>query len=378
MISMPPRTEEYTLGIEEEYQVIDPETRELRARAGQVFRRAQQTLGEEGKATPELFAAQIETNSSVCRTLAEVRAQILRLRRGIIEEAAKEGARIAAASTHPFSRWQEQPVARKKRYKGLIESYQRVFRQQLVFGLHVHVGLSDREAAVQVMNRARVWLGPMLAVSANSPFWLGADTGYASYRTQTWSMLPMSGPPGYFGSLAEHDDLVKTLVSTGIAAAPHKIYWDMRLSEHFGTVELRVMDMCTRVDEAVMVAGLARALVRTCHEQVAREEPYPKVRTELLRGAHWLAARYGLEAELMDVEEERTVPALRMIEKMMIFLRPALEESGDWQEVSALVGSTLKHGNGAMRQRQMYERAGRLQDVVDLLIEETAEGAEPA
>jgi carboxylate-amine ligase len=325
-----------------------------------------------------MFAAQIEANSSVCRTLTEVRAEILRMRRGIMEEAAKEGARIAAASTHPFSRWQEQPVARKKRYKGLIDSYQRVFRQQLVFGLHVHVGLGNREVAVQVMNRARAWLGPMLALSANSPFWLGADTGYASYRTQTWSMLPMSGPPGHFESLAEHDDLVKTLVSAGIAAAPHKIYWDMRLSEHFETVEIRVMDMCTRVDEAVMVAGLARALVRTCHEQVGREEPYPKVRTELLRGAHWLAARYGLvEAELMDVEEERTVPALQMVEKMMIFLRPALEENGDWQEVSALVGSTLKHGNGAMRQRQTYEHAGQLQDVVDLLIEETAEGADP-
>jgi len=135
--------------------------------------------------------------------------------------------------------------------------------------------------------------------------------------------------------------------------------------------------MCTRVDEAVMVAGLARALVRTCHEQVAREEPYPKVRTELLRGAHWLAARYGLEAELMDVEEERTVPAPQMIKRLMIYLRPALEENGDWQEVSALVGSTLKHGYGAMRQRQTYEHAGRLQDVVHLLIEETAEGADP-
>ena len=377
MTGMSTQTEEYTLGVEEEYQVIDPETRKLRAHAGRVLRRAQQALDTEEEVTSEMLASQIESNSRVCRTLAELRAEILRLRRVIMKEAAKEGVRIAAASTHPFSHWQEQPLTPKKRYKGLVESYQRASRQLLIFGLHVHVGLKDREAAVQVMNRARVWLAPMLALSANSPFWVGTDTGYASYRTQIWSMLPVAGPPGHFGSLAEHDNLVKALVSTGIAAAPHKIYWDMRLSEHYETVELRVMDACTRVDEAVMLAGLARALVRTCHERAQREEPYLKVRTELLRAAHWQAARYGLEGELVDVGEERTIPARQMIEKMMTFLRPTLEEGGDWKEVSVLVESTLKHGNGAMRQRQAYERAGRLEDIVDVLIEETAEGADP-
>lgn len=370
---MSAHTEEYTLGVEEEYQIIDPETRELRAHAGRVLRRAQQALDKE-EVTSEMLASQIEANSPVCRTLAEVRSEILRLRRVIVKEAAKEGVQVVAASTHPFSHWQEQPVTSEKRYKGLIESYQRASRQLLIFGLHVHVGLNDREAAVQVMNRARVWLAPMLALSASSPFWLSADTGYASYRTQIWSMLPVAGLPGHFGSLAEHDGLVKAFVDTGIAAAPHKIYWDMRLSEHYETVEVRVMDACARVDEAVMLAGLARALVRTCHERARHEEQYSKVRTELLRAAHWQAARYGLEAELLDVEEERTISARQMIEKMVTFLRPALEEGGDWEEVSALVGSTLKHGNGAMRQRRAYARAGRLEDIVDVLIEETAEG----
>jgi len=373
MIGLSARTEEYTLGAEEEYQIVDPETRELRAHAGRVLRRAQQAVDKE-EIVSELFASQIEANSHVCRTLAEVRAEMLRLRRGIMEQAMKEGARIAAAGTHPFSPWQEQPITSQKRYKGLVESYQRAFRQQLVFGLHVHVGLSDRETALWVMNRARVWLAPMLALSANSPFWLGTDTGYASYRAQSWAMLPVSGAPGHFGSLVEHDDLVSALVSTGTVAAPHKIYWDMRLSEHFDTVEIRVMDACSRVDDAVALAGLARALVRTCREQAGREELYKEVRAELLRAAHWRAARYGLETELLDVEEERLVPARQMIEKMVAFLRPALEEGGDWEEVSALVGSILEHGNGAMRQRRVYDRAGQLEDVVGALIEETAEG----
>ena len=159
-------------------------------------------------------------------------------------------------------------------------------------------------------------------------------------------------------------------MASGVAADPTKIYWDTRLPEKVQTVEIRVMDVCSRMDEAVMMAGLARALVRTCHERDEREEPYPKTRPELLRAAHWLASRDGLDAELVDVKGRCSVPA-RMIEKLLSFARPALEEAGDWEEVSALVYETLERGNGAIRQRQAYERAGRLEDVVGMLIEET-------
>jgi len=188
---MTAQTGEYTLGVEEEYQIVDPETRELRARGGRVLRRAQQDLGEE--VAPEILAPQIEVMTPVCRTLAEVRAEILRLRGEVAEAAAKEGGRIAAASTHPFSHWQAQPITPKQRYENIAEYYQRLTQELLAFGFHVHVGLEDREAAVQVINRARVWLAPMLALSTNSPFWIGADTGYASFRTQVWGRLPTSG-----------------------------------------------------------------------------------------------------------------------------------------------------------------------------------------
>jgi carboxylate-amine ligase len=369
------RTEEYTLGVEEEYQVVDPATREVRSQGGQqVVQRAQEAMGEE--VAPEVLASQVEAISPACRTLAEVRAELRRLRREVDEAAAEEGYRILAASTHPFSHSQEQQITPKSRYRNIAARYRWLTEELLAFGFHIHVGLSDREAAIQVMNRARVWLAPMLALSANSPFWHGHDTGYASYRTQVWGRLPSAGPPAPFESLEEHDDLIKVLVATGVVAEPTKIYWDIRLSEHAETIEFRVADVCSRVEEAVMLAGLGRALVRTCHERAEREEPYPRARPELLRAAHWRASRDGLDGKLVDVDAGCAAPAQEVIEKLLGFVRPALEESGDWEEVSARAREALERGNGAARQRQAYERTGRLEDVVDILIEETAEGSD--
>jgi glutamate---cysteine ligase / carboxylate-amine ligase len=370
---VPVEKEDYTLGVEEEYQVIDPETRALCPGAEDVLRRARRTLGED-RVVPELRASQLEVVTPVCRTLSEVRGELLRLRWGVIRAAEEAGVRIAAASTHPFSHWQDQPITAGERYEKILDRERRMAEEQVVFGFHVHVGLSDREAAVQTMNRARLWLAPLLALSANSPFWMGEDTGYASYRTQIWGWLPTAGPPGPFSSLAEHDALVESLVATGGAMEANQIYWDMRLPQKLETVEIRVCDVCSSIDEAVMLAGLCRALVRTCHKGAEEEKPYPEVRPEILRAAHWVASRYGLGADLVDVEAGHLAPAKEVIEKLLAFTRPALEEHGDWKEVSVLVGDTLKRGNGAVRQCQVYERSGKLGDVVDALIEDTAKG----
>jgi glutamate---cysteine ligase / carboxylate-amine ligase len=370
---VPVEKEDYTLGVEEEYQVIDPETRALCPGAEDVLRRARRTLGED-RVVPELRASQLEVLTPVCRTLSEVRGELLRLRWGVIRAAEEAGVRIAAASTHPFSHWQDQPITAGERYEKILDRERRMAEEQVVFGFHVHVGLSDREAAVQTMNRARLWLAPLLALSANSPFWMGEDTGYASYRTQIWGWLPTAGPPGPFSSLAEHDALVESLVATGGAMEANQIYWDMRLPQKLETVEIRVCDVCSSIDEAVMLAGLCRALVRTCHKGAEEEKPYPEVRPEILRAAHWVASRYGLGADLVDVEAGHLAPAKEVIEKLLAFTRRALEEHGDWKEVSVLVGDTLKRGNGAVRQCQVYERSGKLGDVVDALIEDTAKG----
>jgi carboxylate-amine ligase len=372
------QTEQYTLGVEEEYQIVDPETRELRAHGAGVLKRAQHIVDEEEGVAPELMASQVEAMTPVLSTLSEVRNELLRLRCEVSKAAGEEGDRLVSAGTHPFSRWQEQQITPGEHYERLVENHQQMAHEQLVFGFHVHVGLSDRGAAVEVMNRIRLWLAPLLALSANSPFWSGADTGYASYRSRIWGRLALSGPTTPFESRAEYDAMLEALIAAGVVGDDSSIYWDVRLNDDLETVELKVMDACSKVDEGVMLAGLARALVRTCHERAVREEPYPTIRPEFLHAANRRAARYGLRTELLDVEAGHGVPASEMIEKLLAFARPALEEGGDWEEVSSLAHETLECGNGAARQREAYARAGRLEDVVDMLIEETAQGRDEA
>lgn len=361
---------DWTIGIEEEYQIVDATTRELRPRGRRVLAEARETLGEEVQ--PELLLSQIETASSICETLADVRAAVLRSRRTLAEAATVHGCRLAAAGTHPFSDWHDQPVTPKDRYRRIMDDFRQLAREQVIFGCHVHVGIADREIAVGLVNRARAWLTPLLALAANSPFWLGEETGYASYRAALWSRWPLSGPPQVFASHADYTALVGTLVATGCIPDATRIYWDLRIPEKTPTVEFRVTDVCLSADEAVMTAGLIRALARACGEEAAREAPYTPARQEVLRVAHWHASRYGLEETLIDVTDGRCAPAARIVESLLSFVRPALDAAGDWDEVSHLVRETLRRGNGAQRQREVYRRTGRWEDVVDLIVAETA------
>ncbi|HEV2912624.1 MAG TPA: carboxylate-amine ligase [Pyrinomonadaceae bacterium] len=363
-------TEDFTIGVEEEYQIIESGTRELHSQQERIL--AQDAVGD--RVTPELYLSQIEIGTPICLHLAEVRRELVRLRREVVAAAEREGNRIAAAGTHPFSHWGDQQLTPKARYVGIAQDYQQLAREQLIFGCHVHVGIRDREAAVQVMNRARPWLATLLALAANSPFWLGVDTGYSSFRTEIWRRWPMAGMPQVFDSRAQYDRLVETLVRTESITDATRIYWDVRPSARFETVEFRVTDVCMTVDEAVMIAGLVRALAESCYAQAVRDEPVNHARPELLRAAKWRAARYGLDADLIDTEAERAVPAAALVEKLLAFLRPVLEERQEWDEVSALARLTVERGTGATRQREAYARSGRLEDVVDLIVAETARG----
>ena len=368
---MPGSTAEITIGVEEEYQIVNPDTRQLRQRAGRIVHEAQGKIGNE--VTNELFLSQIEIGTPVCRTLGDVRSELVRLRRAVVEAAAVEGCRIAAAGTHPFSRWQDQSLTPKDRYDTILGEFQQLTREQIIFGCHVHVGIPDREEAIRVMNRVRPWLAPILALSANSPFWLGVDTGYASYRTELFGRFPMAGVPMDLASRAEYDGLVEDLVSTGSIEDASKIYWDVRPSKHFETLEFRIADVCQSVDEAVMIAGLCRALALTCLDSPELDAPEHRARPELLRAAKWRAARFGLEGDLVDLRARKTVPAGQMVESLLTFLRPSLDFLGEWDEVSGLVRKTLERGNGATRQRRAFQQSGRLEDVVDLILGETSE-----
>lgn len=367
--SDPESSEAFSMGVEEEYQIIHSETRELYSKVEEILPIAEQVLGEEVQ--PELKRSQIEIATPVCQTLAEVRTELNHARRAIIEAATAHGANIAAAGTHPFSHWQDQPLMPKERYEALLDDFQQLAREMVIFGCHVHVGIQDRELAVQVLDRARYWMAPLLALTANSPFWLGEDTGYESYRTLLWSRWPMSGLPPSFASLSDYEQLVQRFAETKCIEDATKIYWDIRLSERFPTIEFRVADVCMTIDEAVMLAGLIRALAQTCYQEAKQQLPTPSIQPELLRFAHWRSARYGLNAELIDVRTGKVVSALDMIQSMLEWLRPVLEQHGEWEEVSRLVNKVLTEGTGASRQRQVYQQTGSLEAVVDRIVAET-------
>lgn len=360
----------FTIGVEEEYQIIDAHTRELSQQAHLILPEAQAILGDDA-VQYEMILSQIEIATPICHSLTEVQHELMRLRGGVIAAANKVGQRIAAAGTHPFSHWNKQQVTPKERYRALIETYQQLIREQVIFGCHVHVGIPDQEVATQILNHARAWLTPIIALTANSPFWLGADTGYQDYRTGLWWTVPLAGPPPSFLSYDAYRDTIQNLIATESIDDATKIYWDVRLSERFPTLEFRVMDVCMTIGEAVMVAGLIRALVRTAYDQVMRKIPFPDVTTDQLRAMHWRAARYGLDDRLFDVQAQHSVPARQCIEQFLAFLRPALEAEGDWHRVSTSTYRVLQEGNGARRQHDIYRRAGDFRALVDYIVAQT-------
>ncbi len=325
----------------------------------------------------EFKLSQVETGTSVCRTLDELSDELARLRATIAAAAERAGARVAAAGTHPFSHWSEEghQVTPDEAYRGLERDYQRLAREKTICGCHVHVGIDDPEAAIQVMNRVRPWLSTLLALSVNSPFWLGEDTGYGSFRTEIWWRWPTAGTPEPFASRGEYDRFVDVLLRTGSIDDRARLHWDVRPSPRYPTLEFRVTDVCLTVDDAVAVAGLVRGLVRTCFAQALNDEPAPNPRAQLVRMAMWRAERYGLEGTLVDVLGEQAVPAGEMVENLLGFVRPALEEHDEWEVVSGLVHQVVEGGTGAARQRRAFERGGRIEDVVDFVVDATTSPA---
>lgn len=365
---------EFTIGVEEEYQIINPQTRELCGKAEQIISYARENLDRDlnkDVVQAEMHRSQVEIATKICQSLSEVRQELARCRQMIIDAANESGLAIAAAGTHPFSDWREQKITPKARYQNLEAEFQQLIRELIIFGNHVHIGFSDRHIGIQVINRARIWLPVLLALSANSPFWLGIDTGYASYRTEIWTRLPMSGQPQIFEDYQEYQALVGNLISAGVIKDPTTIYWDIRLSDKFPTIEFRVTDICLTLEEAVTITGLIRALVWTCYQEVIDDVPLNPMRPELLQATHWCAARYGLTDNLIDPTSNLSIPASNLVERFLDYLRPALEKFGDWENVSASVQQILEQGNGAQRQLAIYQKNQSFPEVVDYLVAQT-------
>ncbi|MEM6838514.1 MAG: carboxylate-amine ligase [Cyanobacteria bacterium P01_C01_bin.120] len=363
----------FTIGVEEEYQIINPHTRELASKSSKLIDVNQQNEQAQDLLY-ELHSCQVEIATGICETLADVRRELMQARQSALAAAQENGLTIAAAGTHPFSQWQNQNITYKDRYRSLNTELQQIIREMVIFGCHVHVGIVDREAAVEVVNRSRQWLPTLLALTANSPFWLGNDTGYHSYRMELWCRLPTAGPPPHCQNHDDYRALIQQLIDTGITNDPTKIYWDIRLSEQFPTVEFRVADVCGTIDEAVMFAGIVRALAQTCYQDYRDQKPYPDIRSELVRAAMWQAARYGAGGELIDFAALSPIAALDSIQALMDYIRPALTVHNDWDIVNQQVQRIVTEGNSAQRQRQVYEATGSHEAIVDYLVEQTIRG----
>ncbi|MFH5806642.1 glutamate--cysteine ligase [Alienimonas sp. DA493] len=366
-----PDPESLTMGCEEEFQIVDPETGKLASRADKLKKDSHLT----GDLAPqnELHLSQIETATSICGSLGEVREQLAAARRDLLESASHFGLTVGAAGTHAFADWHDQPVTPKRRYLGMVTDYQYLTRELLIFGQHVHVGIADPDLAVQVMNRSRVYLPALLALTASSPYWLGEDTGYESFRTLMWLKWPMTGPPQQFKDRADYDRTIDGLVKAGVISDGSKVYWDVRIPRDKPTVEFRVSDVSPRLDDAVMLAGLVRAIALRCARAAADGEPDPNPRPELLKAANWRAARSGVNGELVDLVAGRKRPAVELIEGILGELADELNDLGEGAFVRERVREILDGGNSADRQRAAVEKSGEVRSAVDLVVRETAE-----
>ncbi|GGL93169.1 carboxylate--amine ligase/circularly permuted type 2 ATP-grasp protein [Nakamurella endophytica] len=358
----------FTLGAEEELHLVDPETCRLAPRAPQLL--AQLPAESFGA---ELQRTTVETNTGVWDTLGELRADIEGLRGRLIEAAARDGLQVAAVGTPPLSSEDDFELTASGRFGRMQQDYRLLVDEQLICGLQVHVGLADRDVAVDVTQRIMPDLPLLLALSASSPYWRGEDTGYSSIRTIIWQRWPTAGATGPLASAAEYDTLLADLIASGVIADAKMAYFDVRPSAHAPTVELRVTDACPLVDDAVLIAGLFRAMVATAERAHRIGDPYQVVPAPLHRAAMWRAARSGLTGDLLsDDRRPQPVPAAVAIRRMIARLRPALEDFGDLDTVGELAEATLARGNSADRQRAALAERGELRDVVALVVAETA------
>jgi carboxylate-amine ligase len=368
-----------TVGVEEEFVLVDPERHAVRAAASRVLARGDRDGAGpppgDGDLDVELTREQVESGSAPHTSLAGLRGSLVELRRAASRAAEAEGVALAATATCPTPT--RPTITPRPRYQHIREEFGLTAREQLTCGCHVHVAVHSRQEAVGALDRLRPWLSVLVAMTANSPFWQGADSGYASYRTQVWQRWPTAGATGAFGSPAEYDRVVDLLIRTGAALDDGMIYFDVRLSHHYPTLELRVADVCLSVDDSVLLAALARALVSTAADQWAAGEPAPSVRPELLRAATWRASRHGLSGELVDLERGELVPARTLVDRLVERVGPQLSATGDGDAVAALVDGLFARGTGADRQRAAYARRGRIDDVVDLVIRETTAVVSP-
>ncbi|HEU0246594.1 MAG TPA: carboxylate-amine ligase [Gaiellaceae bacterium] len=348
------KSDPYTLGVEEEYQLLDGRTFDLVQHIDTMLA-AISGHELEARINPELMESVIEITTPVCHTAGDVMRELVRLRSYVTEVARDKGLRVGSAGTHPFSLFERQRITAKDRYRALIDQMQYIARRELIFGMHVHVAVDDPEKAIKVVNGLLPQLGPLLALSASSPFWRGEPTGLASCRQTVFSAFPRSGPPPRFRDYADYAEVVGQLERSGCIADYTHIWWDIRLHPRLGTVEVRICDAVTRVEDAVAIAAYCQALVKQLSERYDTGDEIPSYHRILTSENKWLAARYGLEAPVMDLAAARRnrVPIARLIRRTLAEIEPHARELGSERELEGIL-EILARGSSSDRQLRIY------------------------
>src|SRR5437762_2238214 len=362
----------FSIGIEEEYRTVDAVTFDLRSHIhAEIIEKGKLILQEKVKS--EMHASVVEVGTAVCNNIKDAKEEVKKLRRDMVALAKENGLRLCSAATHPFADWRMQEITPGKRYKNIVEDMQLVARANLIFGLHVHIGVEDRETAIQLMNHARYFLPHILALSTNSPFWLGMNTGLKSYRCKVFDKFPRTNIPDTFSSWSEFENFVNLLIRTKCIDNAKKIWWDIRPHPFFNTLEIRICDIPLRLDETIALAALIQATVVKLYKLHSRNQSFRQYSRALIMENKWRAARYGISGKLIDFGKECEVNERDLILEYLEFVDDVVDELDSREEV-AYVHSMLQHGTGADRQLRVFQETGDLKRVVDYMVLETQAG----
>lgn len=358
---MPLNYNHFTLGIEEEYMVLDPTTQALKSHQQQIVLEGAKLLP--GKVKAEMHQAVVEVGTAVCQSIVEAEADIIHLRQTVNSIANSLGYSLGASGTHPFSHWNTQLITEHVRYSQIVNELQEAARSNLVFGLHVHVGMPNRKTALHIANSARNFLPHLYALSANSPFWVGRKTGYKSYRTKIFDKFPRTGIPDYFESIEAYDNYIELLIKTNCIDNAKKIWWDLRVHPQFNTVELRICDVPMTVKETIAISALFQSICVKLYQLQNKNLSFIHYHRALLNENKWRAGRYGTEGKMIDFGKEAELPTQQLILELLDFVD---DISGKIHSQQALqtIPAMLLRGTGADRQLQVYENTNSLQSVV--------------
>ncbi len=354
----------FTLGVEEEYMVLDPHTRELKSHEQKIVIEGQKILKDKVKA--EMHQAVVEVGTDICKDVDEAFKDVAGLRGNIAEIAGNLGLWIGASGTHPFSHWHSQLITDHDRYHQIVNELQEAARSNLIFGLHVHVGMEDRKMAIHIANSARYFLPHVYALSTNSPFWIGRKTGYKSYRTKVFDKFPRTGIPEYFEGIEAHDNFVDLLIKTNCIDNAKKIWWDLRVHPFFNTVEFRICDVPMKIQETIAIAALFQAICAKLYKLRNQNMNFIMYQRALINENKWRASRYGIEGSLIDFGKETEVPTVQLIKELLDFVDDVVDELGIRHAIEYVL-KMLEAGTGADRQLQVYQETDSLVSVVDFI-----------